>query len=164
MGLQLPSELVTFLQMVGYNWPQADETKLFEMGQRWVSFSSTLGDVMSNADSTAAAVWNENSGSDIAAFADHWSNEEGPSKILADGSTASTLVGSGMVICSAIVLALKVQVIVQLVTLAIQIAQALATAAVTFGASLAEIPVFQQISRSIIGMLIDQVINQLLDA
>ena len=46
MGLQLPSELVTFLQMIGYNWPQADEMKMFEMGQRWVGFSSELGQTM----------------------------------------------------------------------------------------------------------------------
>jgi hypothetical protein len=164
MGLQLPSELTTFLQMVGYNWPQADETKLFEMGQKWAGFSSTLGEVMSAADTKASDVWNQNAGSDIQAFSQHWSGEDGPSKVLGDSSTASTLVGTGMVIVGAIVLALKIQVIVQLVTLAIQIAQAIATAVVTFGASLAEIPIFQQISRQIVGMLIDQVINQLLSA
>jgi hypothetical protein len=164
MGLQLPSELTTFLQMVGYNWPQADETKLFEMGQKWTGFSSTLGEVMSAADTGASGVWNENAGDDIRAFSDHWSGEDGPSKVLGDSSTASTLVGTGMYIVGAIVLALKVQVIIQLVTLAIQIAQAIATAVVTFGASLAEIPIFQQISRQIVGMLVDQVITQLLNA
>lgn len=164
MGLQLPSELTTFLQMVGYNWPQADETKLFEMGQRWTSFSSTLDQVTSAADTKASDVWNQNVGDDIRAFSDHWSGDDGPSKVLGDSSTASTLVGTGMYIVGAIVLALKVQVIIQLVTLAIQIAQAIATAVVTFGASLAEIPIFQQISRQIVGMLIDQVINRLLSA
>ena len=164
MGLQLPSELTTFLQMVGYNWPQADETKLFEMGQKWTGFSSTLDQVTSAANTGASGVWNENIGDDIRAFSDHWSGEDGPAKVLGDSSTASTLVGTGMFIVGAIVLALKVQVIIQLVTLAIQIAQAIATAAVTFGASLAEIPVFQQISRQIVGMLVDQVINQLLNA
>jgi len=84
--------------------------------------------------------------------------------VLSDSSTATTILGVGMTICSAIVLALKVQVIVQLVTLAIQIAQAIAMAAATFGASLAEIPIFQQISRRLVGMLIDQVIGQLLNA
>ena len=84
--------------------------------------------------------------------------------MLGDGSTAATLVGTGMMIVSGIVLALKIQVIIQLVTLAIQIAQAIATAVVTFGASLAEIPIFQQISSKFVGMLIDQVITQLLNA
>ena len=164
MGLQLPSELVTFLQMIGYNWPQADETKMFEMGQRWVGFSSEIGQTMAAADQGAADVWNGNVGDDIRAFSEHWSNDEGPSKVLGDSSTAATLVGTGMFAISAIVLALKVQVIVQLVTLAIQVAQAIATAVVTFGASLAEIPIFQQITRRIVDMIVDKVINQLLSA
>ena len=66
--------------------------------------------------------------------------------------------------CAAIVLALKIAVIVQLAILAFQVAQAIATAVVTFGASLAEIPIFQIISREIVGALIDQVIGRLLDA
>jgi hypothetical protein len=164
MGLQLPGELVTVLNMIGYNWPQADETKLFEMGQKFMNFSGTLTNVATQANQTAEQVSAQNSGKDIAAFANHWGHEDGPAKVLSDGSTASTLVGAGMTIFSAIVLALKVQVIVQLVTLAIEIAQALATAVVTFGASLAEIPIFQQITQRLVGMLIDQVINQLLSA
>ena len=73
MGLQLPSELTMFLQMVGYNWPQADETKLFEMGQKWSGFSSTLNEVMTAADTKASQVWDQNAGQDIQAFSDHWS-------------------------------------------------------------------------------------------
>lgn len=164
MGLQLPGELVSLLQILGYNWPQADEEKLFQMGQRWMNFSGTVNEVVGQGDSTAARVWQQNAGKDITAFTEHWQNEEGPSKVLAESSTAATLVGTGMTIISAIVLALKVQVIAQLVILAIQIAQAIATAVVTFGASLAEIPIFQMISRKFVGILIDQVINQLLSA
>jgi len=65
---------------------------------------------------------------------------------------------------SAIVLALKIQVIVQLVQLAIQIASAIAAAVPTFGASLSWIPIYQQISQRIVGMLIDKVMQQLMNA
>lgn len=64
-------------------------------------------------------------------------------------------------ICAGIVLALKVNVIVQLTLLAIQIAQAIATAAVTFGASLLEIPIFKKI---ITGVIIDQLLNYATEA
>lgn len=164
MGMSIPSELASLLSILGYTWPQADETKLFEMGQRWMSFGTTLQRVVGEATDAASKVWNNNSGKDIEAFAKHWDHEEGPSKVLQDGSTASTLVGAGMMICAGIVLALKINVIVQLTILAFQIAQAIATAVVTFGASLAEIPIFQQISRLIVNELINQVINQLLQA
>ncbi|MEE3920570.1 hypothetical protein V2I01_27060 [Micromonospora sp. BRA006-A] len=61
------------------------------------------------------------------------------------------LLGAGLIICAAIVLALKIAVIVQLAILAFEVAQAIATAVVTFGASLAEIPIFQIITREIVG-------------
>ena len=97
------------------------------------------------------------------AFQQWWTAEESPKQTLSDGATAAVLTGTGLIICGAIVLILKVSVIVQLIILAVQIAQAVATAAVTFGASLAEIPIFQQISRTIIGNLIQEVLFKLVD-
>ncbi|HET6484251.1 MAG TPA: hypothetical protein VFG35_29970 [Actinoplanes sp.] len=43
------------------------------------------------------------------------------------------------------------------------IAQAVATAVPTFGASLAEIPIFQQLTRTIVGKLVQDAIFELLD-
>jgi len=164
MGLMLPGELVTFLNILGYNWPQGDEEKLFKMGERWIGFSGSLDKVTQAGHQAASQVWEQNSGANIKAFSDHFNAEDGPTKVLANSSTASTLVGAGMIVVAGIVLALKISVIVNLVTLAIETAQAIATAVVTFGASLAEIPIFQQITRAIVGELIDQVLNQLLSA
>ncbi|WP_433650306.1 hypothetical protein ACQP2C_28230 [Micromonospora zamorensis] len=70
------------------------------------------------------------------------------------------MIGAGLMVCAGIVLALKINVIVQLTLLAIQIAQAVATAAVTFGASLLEIPIFKLIT----GALIDQLLNMATEA
>ncbi len=164
MGLQLPGELTYLLNLVGYTWPEADETKLFEMGNRWISFGGDMQEILGQAESGAAAVWTTNRGTDIEAFSAAWNHEDGPRNVLADGSTAAVLTGTGLIICGAIVLALKINVIVQLIVLAIQIAQAIAMAAPTFGASLAEIPIFQAITRMLVGALIDQVIGVLLDA
>jgi hypothetical protein len=49
MGLQLPSELVSLLSMLGYNWPQADEEKLFEMGHAWLNFAGGFPDQLQDA-------------------------------------------------------------------------------------------------------------------
>lgn len=163
MGLELPAELVTVLGMIGYDWPQTDETTLFEMGQRWIAFSGTMQTMVAEARSAAAPVPAFNSGADIDAFQKYWTDSDGPVRVLEDGALAATLTGTGMIICAAIVLALKIQIIVQLVILAIQIAQAVATAVATFGASLAEIPIFQMIAREIVGLLIDEAIGLLLD-
>lgn len=163
MGLELPGELVTVLGMIGYNWPKADETALFAMGQRWLEFSGTLRELTAEAREAAVPVGTGNAGADIEAFQRYWTGQDGPTQVLDDGAMGALLAGTGLIMCAAIVLALKIQIIVQLVILAVQVAQAVATAVATFGASLAEIPLFQAITREIVGLLIDQVVTELLD-
>lgn len=163
MGMQLPGELRSLLEILGYTWPEADETLLIQMGQSWIGFGSRLGSIVTDAQSTASTVWSQNMGGDISAFQTWWGGEESPAQTLGDGVNAATLTGTGLMICGAIVLALKIAVIVQLIVLAVQIAQALATAPVTFGASLAEIPIFQQLTRTIVGNLVQEALWQLID-
>ena len=160
MGLQLPGELVSLLSMLGYTWPQADEEKLFEMGHAWMNFAGSFPESLQDANAQAQRVWSGNQGAGIDAFRQAWSDQDAPSSTLRDAVTASNIIGAGLMVCAGIVLALKINVIVQLVQLAIAIAQAIATAAVTFGASLAEIPIFKQIT----SMIIDQLINMALEA
>ena len=123
MGLDLPGELRSLLSLLGYNWPEADEVKLIEMGQAWISFAGTLGDLVQSANSTAGTVWSTNQGGDIKAFQDWWSKPDSPGPALSDGTTAAP----------------------------------------TFGASLLEIPVFQQLARTIIENLIQDAVFQLVD-
>jgi hypothetical protein len=164
MGLELPGALASLLDILGYKWPAGDEAKLFELGQKWSHFSDPLKQIAQAGDQAASAVWSSNAGSNITAFANHWKAGDGPSHILHEASDAANLIGTGMSICAAIMLALKVNVITQLATLFAQIAQAIASAVATFGASLSEIPIFQQVSRMIVGQLIDQVIAKLANA
>lgn len=164
MGLQLPGELATALSWIGYNWPEADEEKLFEMGQAWIEFAGRIGTAAAETDAAAGQVWAQNIGPAIEAFQKWWSGEQHGPLVFRDSAQAAMLLGAGLIVCAAIVLALKIAIIVQLAILAFQVAQAIATAAATFGASLAEIPVFQMITREIVGTLIQEVIERLLDA
>jgi hypothetical protein len=163
VGLELPGELRSLLDILGYTWPEADETLLMKMGQSWIAFSARLGAIVSDAQSTAPAVWSEHDGEAVTAFHDWWAREDSPAQTLSDGVNAAVLTGTGLMICGAIVLALKVAVIAQLAILAVEIAQAVATAAPTFGASLAEIPIFQQLTRSIVGNIVQETVMQLID-
>jgi hypothetical protein len=163
VGIEIPGELRSLLSILGYNWPEADETALVEMGRAWMSFSDRLEAIVSDATSTASEVWTGHEGDAVATFQAWWGKEDSPAKTLLDGANAATLTGTGLMICGGIVLALKVAVIAQLAILAVEIAQAVATAAPTFGASLAEIPIFQQLTRTIVGNLVQDAIFQLLD-
>jgi hypothetical protein len=160
MGLQLPGELISLLSMLGYTWPEADETKLFEMGNAWIGFASSQSGPLGEADGHAQRVWMDNRGEDIDAFRNVWAKDDSAKANLEDFTTAANIIGAGMMVCAGIVLALKINVMVQLTILAIQIAQAIATAVATFGASLAEIPIFKMITQ----LIIDQLIGMALEA
>lgn len=156
MGMQLPGELITLLDILGYTWPASDEEKLFELGQAWIDFSSDIAGFVDAAGASATAALTGNEGLDIDAFRNWWSGEESPLASLLSNVDGAVIGGAGLIVSAAIVLALKIAVIVQLTILAIQIAQAIATAGPTFGASLLEIPVFQALARTIVGNLIEE--------
>ncbi|MGH3390212.1 MAG: hypothetical protein ACRDOO_15195 [Actinomadura sp.] len=163
MGLQLPGELTSLLSMLGYTWPQADETKLFEMGGAWLGFAGKHAGSLGEVDTHAQQVWTDNRAEAIEAFRSEWNREDAPKRNLEDFATAANIIGAGLMVCAGIVLALKINVIVQLVLLAIQIAQAIATAVVTFGASLLEIPIFKMITGVILDQLIDMALQAILN-
>ncbi|HEV7935718.1 MAG TPA: hypothetical protein VGP70_25815 [Actinomadura sp.] len=163
MGLQLPGELISLLSMLGYTWPEADETKLFEMGNAWIGFAASHSGPLGEADAHAERVWMDNRGEDIDAFRNVWGKEDSPKANLEDFTTAANVIGAGLMVCAGIVLALKINVIVQLVILAVEIAQAIATAVATFGASLAEIPIFKMITQFVIDQLIDMALQAILN-
>jgi hypothetical protein len=163
MGMQIPSELASLLNMLGYTWPEADEEKLYNLGQIWSDFGNGLNEVIEDASATAQKVWNNNRGDTISAFQETWSSNEEAVAVLREAAQGAQIVGICSTICAGIVLALKINVIIQLTALAIQIAQAIATAVVTFGASLLEIPIFKMITGYIIDKLIDEAITKVLD-
>ncbi|MET8525587.1 hypothetical protein AB0I89_26795 [Micromonospora sp. NPDC049801] len=163
MGLQIPGELRSLLDILGYTWPASDEQKLFELGQAWCEFSSDVAEFIQQAETAAKAALSGNEGADIEAFRAWWGQQESPVDSLQSNGTGALVGGAGLMIAAAIVLALKIAVIVQLVLLAIQIAQAIATAGPTFGASLLEIPVFQTLTRTIVGNLMQEALWRLAD-
>jgi len=159
MGLELPDWLTEPLGWIGLTWPQADEEKLFEDGQVWINFGSTLRGQAQDANSTAQKVWTDNHGESINAFQTWWNADDGPAKNLEDEAIAAELIGAGLIVFAAITLAMKIAFIVQLIILIVEVAQAIASAFATFGATTAEIPGFIAATRVICRELINKVIG-----
>lgn len=162
MGLQLPGELVTILQDLGFNWPEADEEKLFDLGNQWMQFAPQLGPIADRADVAARSVWESNQGEAVEAFRAKWSAPDSAPAALRDSLTGTSMMGPLLIVTAAVVLALKINVIVQLTLLVIEIVEAIATAAPTFGASLLEIPVFKEITGRLVNLLIGLATDQIL--
>src|SRR6266536_2801654 len=150
----LPGELVTLLQDLGYNWPEADEEKLFELGTTWQRFAPELAPMADRAQAAAQRVWNENQGDAVDAFRAQFTGADAALASLRDSVTGAQVVGPALMVVAAVVLALKINVIVQLTILAIEIIEAIATAGPTFGASLLEIPVFKELTNRLVNLCI----------
>jgi hypothetical protein len=143
MGMQMPSQAQWLLTELGYHWPMSDETALAGLAGVWDSFSARLTGPLSDADVSAAQVWSDSQGAAIDAFRETWTDPQSARGNLADAAVATTIVGVGLNVCAGVVTALKINTLIQLALLAIEIEQAIATAIVTGGASLLELPLFR---------------------
>ncbi|WP_369807676.1 hypothetical protein [Glycomyces sp. NRRL B-16210] len=161
--MQLPSELIGLLGMLGYDWPESDEESLFNLAGEWTGMADQLAGRVESLQSAARTLLENNQGAQVDAFQREWEAEESSPASLAEAGDPANVLNIGLTVMAGIVLTLKIQVIVQLAILAFQIAQAIAFAAVTFGASLAQIPIFKTITGIIIdqlmGLAIDKVLN-----
>lgn len=162
MGINIPGELADLLNELGYTWPKSDESKLFELGQDWLEFAGRLGPIAGEAAAAADKARSDNKGAAIEAFGKAWDHEDSAVTVLNRAVVGGQMVGGALFVCAAVVLALKINVIVQLTILLIEIIQAIATAAVTFGASLAEIPIFKKLADIAIDLIIDKALEAVL--
>ena len=159
MGLELPGYITEPLGWIGMTWPEADEDKLFESGQTWINYGTSLRTQAQQANLIAQKIPSEHQGEAVDDFTKWWNAEDGPGRNLAENAAAAELIGAGLIVMAAITLALKIAFIAQLVILAIEVAQAIATAFVSFGATTAEIPGFVAATRAICREALNKVIS-----
>lgn len=162
MGIQLPGEVRTFLHIIGFTFPAGDETKLLELGQEWMNLADKIERHVDQAKQTAEQAWNQNAGEMVEAFKKKWMGEGGPANRMGGGAIGSTIVAAGTMVCAGIVLAMKINAIVQAVLTLIEIAAALAAAAVTFGASTSIIPLLKEMCKRLLDYLLGEAINKVL--
>jgi hypothetical protein len=162
MGMQLPEEIREFLAIVGFNWPAGDETKLLELGQAWTGLSGSIDAHVDQAHLAASDVWRGNMSEMVEAFRAKWEGESGPASRLTQGATGADIVGAGLMVCAGIVLALKINVIVQVTITLISIATAVASAFVTFGASAAVVPLLREACKRILDYLLGEAVGKVI--
>jgi hypothetical protein len=155
LGMQLPSELISLLGVLGYEWPESDEEKIFSLAGEWTGMADQISGRIEALNSAAKTLLDNNTGAQIDAFKAEWDGPESAVLHLADTTDPNYEINIGLTVIAGLVLALKIQVIVQLAILACQIAYAIATAPLTFGASLVQIPIFKTIT----GLILDQLIG-----
>lgn len=155
MGLMIPGELANLLNDLGYIWPKSDEEKMVQLGQHWMDHGGKVAGVVQDAHTAAGNAMTASQGATMDAFTEKWEHPSSAANVAQKGATGAQVIGIGLFVCAGIVLALKINVIVQLTILLIEIIEAIATAVPTFGASLLEIPVFKKLADMAINLIIN---------
>lgn len=162
MGIELPGWLTEPLSWITLEWPQADETKLFEAGQVWMAFGAAAMPIGTTSTSAAETVWTTNEGPQVDAFQNWWNEDDGPTQRLTEDAIASMIIGAALFVFAAITLAMKIAWIVALIILAVQVAMAIAASFATFGAASASIPGFIAVCRQICIKVLRKVIDDVI--
>ncbi|MGW5876782.1 WXG100-like domain-containing protein [Nocardiopsis terrae] len=163
--MELPPELRNlFMVLTGSEWPTADETRLWQLAQVYGTTADRLqvelpqlvirikNKVRENFDATAADFFDESVDQFTA----------GERNYLGEGTAVARGLQEYVHNAGTQVQYAKWMIIGQLVQLAAEIAWAIAMAPFTFGASLAKIPIFQAIARTVVGRVMFRLISELL--
>ncbi|MEV7121042.1 toxin glutamine deamidase domain-containing protein [Kitasatospora griseola] len=137
MSLMLPDSVEWVLEMLGFDWPTADEDKLRESARVWRDFADQVDELHYRGVSAANGVLSSNSGDSVEAFRATWGKFSGGGSdgYLADAAMAARLIAGAFDAAAVIVVTCKVAVIAQLVALAVELIAAQAAAPFTLGLS-----------------------------
>lgn len=163
----LPDELEWVLQMLGYNWPTADEDKLRDSAALWRKFGEDVTDLHTKANTSARTVTANNAGESIDKFTktyEKFNGGGGGDGYLRNAAEAAFLIANVMETCAYLVEFAKWAVIAQLIALAIQIVAAAAAAPFTFGLSSVAGMGATQAARLLVRRILDELKKALLEA
>jgi hypothetical protein len=137
MSVMLPGDLVFVLNLIGFNWPAADEDKLRQSAQHWREYASELEHVMADTSRILERVRSDNSGESIDALEQHWRDF---GEHLRRGHDAAGTVAEVLDEFALVVEGLKLKVVLQLGLLAGELAATTGAAFLTFGVAEAAAP------------------------
>ncbi|MFJ8672611.1 toxin glutamine deamidase domain-containing protein [Streptomyces sp. NPDC093589] len=160
----LPDPLEWVLEMLGFNWPTADEDKLIECAQVWRQFAAEVQGHQARGTTYANNVLGENYGDSIDGFSKTWEKFSGGSGYFDDAQQAAEVIAFTFEAAAVLVIGMKVAVIVQLAILAAEIIAAQAAAPFTLGLSEIGGAAATLATREMVRSILKEVAKQLLDA
>ncbi|WP_107288446.1 PE-PGRS family protein [Streptomyces sp. NBRC 110611] len=164
----LPGELVWVLDLLGYNWPNADEEKLHECAQAWRNFAESVNQAASSGTSASNEVVSANSGEAIEGFTNEWGTFTGGGdsgdNYLRDAAMAAEAIAIAFDAAAIAVLAGKVAVITQLVILAAELIAAQAAAPFTLGLSELGAAGATQATRVMVREILEKIKREVMEA
>ncbi|WP_026928207.1 hypothetical protein [Granulicoccus phenolivorans] len=162
MSVMLPPELSRFLNLVGFEWPEGDEDRIFEWGNRWTQYGGEVDTTHATATQAFNTVAQVNRGPAVEAFKTSFTEPDGAHDVAQNLGVAGTVTGGCLLLIGGAVIALKIAFVINLVSFAIQVAAAIAAAIPTAGASMTLIPLARIAAQLAINFAINIAVEALL--
>ncbi|MBM4796382.1 WXG100 family type VII secretion target [Streptomyces sioyaensis] len=171
MAIELPDEVVSFLQFIGVNWPNVNEDKVREFASHVRDFAQKLDDTHKDSTATIHQMAEVYQGASYEALLAKWGQLSGSH--MTELVNACHTVASALDIAADTIVAMKMEAITELIVLAITFVADQAAAVATLGiAEAAEALVIaagkklvnfleQQLEQYIIGQVIEAAIDPL---
>jgi len=153
----LPSVVITFLNVIGVDWPYISEESLYKFGQIVREFAQAVEQTHEDATQAVTSAAQAYQGGSTQAMTSGWSHLS--STHVKELTTACGLVADALDAWAAFVVAKKAEALVQLIELAEGYVAAIAAAPETFGASLSALPELEEVGH-VISETLDQTLQQ----
>jgi hypothetical protein len=155
VSIDLPSELVWIMDLMGLNWPDVDEDELREWAQHIREFGRGLGEVNNDTDTVLRNLGGAYEGASYEALLSRWGQASSSHMtVLVDGcevlATALEVAADGVVVA-------KGAVIAQLVAMAAELAAATAAAVATLGAAAVAEAAIVEAGKRIVNAIIQEI-------
>ena len=131
MAIELPSEVVSFLQLIGVNWPQVNEDKIGDLASHVREFADSLHGTHQDATAAVNKMSDAYQGASYEALLAKWSSLS--NSHMNDMITACHAVADALDVAVGVIVAMKLDAIAELVALAVSFVADQAAAVVTLG-------------------------------
>ncbi|MGK4579833.1 WXG100 family type VII secretion target [Kitasatospora sp. HPMI-4] len=173
MAIELPEEVVSFLQIIGINWPDINEDHVREMGSHVREFADKVDSTHQDATATVHQLAEAYQGKSYESLVAAWSHMS--DSHMTEMVQACHVLATALDVAADVIIGLKGAAIAELIGLAVSFVADQAAAVLTFGlAEAAEVLIIkaaeaavdyleQQVIQHIMGEVIEKAVEPLLD-
>ncbi|MEV4556771.1 WXG100 family type VII secretion target [Kitasatospora sp. NPDC049285] len=173
MAIELPGEVVSFLSIIGINWPSVNEDSVREFASHVKEFAENVESAHQQSTDTIQRLGEAYQGASYEALLAKWANIS--DSHLNQLVQACHVVAQALEIASDVIIAMKMETIGELIALAAAFVADQAAAVATFGIAEAAVALIeeaakrlinyleQQLEQYIIGQVIEAAIGPLID-
>lgn len=162
MSITLPGALVQFINMVGFEFPEGQETEILQWATKWQRFADAVTQLVETTTRAADYVKQNNQGPAVTAFTANVEADRSPLDVSRNLSKAATVTGTCLMVIGAAILVLKILMIVDLSVFAAKFWAAIAAIPPTFGGSLSWIPPAQALCQKLIKLGVEMAAQKVL--